>query len=181
MIYYTIPFDSGKNIGRYYNSFMDNLNDDEWGCFVDADTIFTTYDYGNIIEEAVKRYPEAGAFTCYTNRVACLWQIAPGVDVASNDMLYHRNFGESIRSKYGSSCIDVTKKPRLEVMSGFFFMIKKSVWNKIGKFPEKGMLGIDNALHWNIQAANEKLYLIQGLYLYHWYRNGNKRDKKHLL
>lgn len=181
MIYYTIPFDSGKNIGKYYNSIFEKLADDDWACFVDADTIFTTYDYGTLIENVIAKNPGVGAFTCYTNRVACQWQIAPGVDIKSNDMLYHREFGEKIKNQFGTSCLDVTNKPRLEVMSGFFFMLKKSTWQKVGKFPEKGMLGIDNALHWNIQAAGEKLYLMQGLYLYHWYRNGNKNDKKHLL
>jgi GT2 family glycosyltransferase len=181
MIYYTVPFDSSKNIGKYYNSFLEKLDNEDWACFIDADTIFTTYDYGVIIENAVKKYPQVGAFTCYTNRVACQWQIAPGVDVSSNDMAYHRKFGENLKDKFGENSIDVTDKPRLEVMSGFFFMLKKSTWLKIGKFPENGMLGIDNALHWNIQNAGEKLFLIQGLYLYHWYRNGNKKDKTHLL
>ena len=181
MIYYTTAFDSTKSIGKYYNSFFERLRDDDWACFVDADTIFTTPDYGLLVERAVQKYPEADAFTCYTNRVACEWQIAPGVDVVSNDMKYHRSFGEKMKKNFGANCIDVTDKPRLEVMSGFFFMLKKSTWKQLGKFPEKGMLGIDNHLHWAIQEKGKKLYLIKGLYLYHWYRNGNKSDKSHLL
>ena len=182
MIYYTMPFDSNKNIGRYYNRFMEVIpNDEDWGCFVDADTIFATPDYGCIIEDAILERPEADAFTCYTNRVGCKWQIAPGVDTNSNDVAYHRDFGQHMKIIYGTSIIDVTDKPRGQVMSGFFFMLKKSAWKTIGGFKEDGMLGIDNDLHWRLQKHKLKFYLIRGLYLYHWYRGGNINDNSHLI
>ena len=182
MIYYSVPFDSGKNIGRYYNQFMEILpSDDDWGCFVDGDTIFTTSDYGLIVEKAIEENPDASCFTCMTNRVGCAWQIAPGVNVSSNDIAYHRKFGQTMKTVYGSSVLDVTHKPKKEVMSGFFFAIKKSAWKAIGGFREAGMLGIDNDLHWKLQHKNLKFYMIRGLYLYHWYRGGNMQDKSHLI
>ena len=37
MIYYTVPYDSNKNIGEYYNNFVDIVpNDNDYICFIDA-------------------------------------------------------------------------------------------------------------------------------------------------
>jgi hypothetical protein len=182
MIYYTVPFDSSKNLGKYYNDFMKVLpNEDDWACIVDGDTIFTTPDYGLLVEKAISENPDADCFTAMTNRVGCQWQIAPGVDIHSDDIRYHRDFGKLLKTVYGHSVVDVTNKPKTQVMSGFFILLKKSSWQKFGGFKESGMLGIDNDLHWKIQKHKQKFYMIRGLYLYHWYRGGNAADKSHLL
>lgn len=178
MIYYSIPYDSNKNIGKYYNDFMSVLpNDDDYGCFVDADTIFTTPNYGHIIEKVIRENPTVGSFTATTNRVNCPWQIHPGVDVETNDVEYHRNFGKSVQDIFGSYCVDVTD---LQLMSGFFIVIRKDTWRKIGGFLEGGMLGVDNDFHLKIRKKREKMYMMKGIYLYHWYRWPNPKDKTHL-
>jgi GT2 family glycosyltransferase len=182
MIYYTVPYSVEKNIGNYYNDFMKTLpTNDDFGCFVDGDTIFTTSNYGHIIDDAIKRNPSISCFTCYTNRVKCTYQIAPGIDIESNDIDYHRKFGKSLYSIYGSRCKDVTIMENNQYMSGMFFIIKKSLWKKIGKFSENKMLGIDNEMHRRIIEAKERLFLIEGLYIYHWYRWPNIKDTSHLL
>lgn len=177
-IYYTIPYNSDFNIGKYYNDFFNIIpNDDDYGCIVDADTIFTTPDYGTLIENVIARYPDVEAFTCYTNRVGCPWQVYNGVDVKSNDIEYHRNIGKKLYEENGTDCVDMTNT---QLFSGMFFIIKKSAWKKIGGAIEKGMLKVDNAIHQGIKNNGMKLFLMKGLYLYHWYRNGNKNDKAHL-
>lgn len=182
MIYYTIPFNSEKNIGKYYNDFIKIVpNDDDWICFVDGDTIFTTHDYGVLIEKVIEENPDASCFTSLTNRVACKWQIAPGVDIKNNNISYHRIYGENLLKIYGSSVDIINRKGINNPMSGFLILIKKSTWVKIGGFKEEKMLGIDNDLHSKLDINNLKFYLIKGLYLYHWYRGGNRQYKKHLL
>ena len=182
MIYYSIPYSSEKNIGKYYNDFMKVLpNDDDFACFVDGDTIFTTPDFGSIIESVVLEYPEIECFTCLTNRVGCKWQVLPGIDYDNNDMNYHREIGNSLKIIYSNTCEDVTNVSKWEVMSGVLILISKRLWKKIGGFREDGMLGIDNDLHWKIQQHKEKIYLMKGLYLFHWYRWPNPKNKKHLL
>lgn len=181
MIYYSIPFDSTKNIGKYYNSFLDILpNDDDYACFIDADAMFTTYYYGKQLEDIVEKYPEAGVLVGITNRIGCKWQQAKGADATTNDIQYHREVGKRFFDTKYSYCEDVTNKPKLEVLSGVLMMIKKSTWKKIGGFKEDGMLGIDNDIHWKCQDYGEKIYKMDGVYVYHWYRNGNKANKKHL-
>lgn len=168
MIYYTVPFDSSKNIGQYYNKFVNTVpSDSDYICFIDADTIFTTSDYGCVIESAINRYPNVDCFTCYTNRVNCLWQVPDGVDKITDDYKYHRNFGEMLKDKYGNECVDMTNQ---QLFSGMFFIIKKSAWKKIGGALSQGMLGVDNDIHRKIISHGLKLYLMKGLYVYHWHR-----------
>ena len=40
---------------------------------------------------------------------------------------------------------------------------------------KKALLSIDNQLHRDVLLADEKLYLMTGMYIYHWYR-GLKPD-----
>lgn len=175
-IYYSVPFNTDKNIGVYYNDAMELLpNDSDYMVFVDGDTIFTTPDYGNIIYKAILNNPEYDMFTCYTNRVGCKWQIHPNVDIDSNDMKYHMEFGQSIKDN--EEVIDVTKN---SLFSGMLFIVKKSAWNKIGGAKKAGMLGIDNDIHLKIKKNGLKFGLIKGLYVYHWYRGGNKYNTSHL-
>lgn len=176
-IFHNIPWNSDKNIGFYYNNFMKLIKDDDWACFIDADAIHTTTHFGSRIEKIVKNNPEYSFFTCYTNRVYCDWQIAPEVDIKSNDLEYHRSFGSKIWENNKIKVIDVTdKRPFL---SGVLMLIKKNIWNVI-KFKEKGMLGVDNDFHKKAYLNKIKVGLMTGIYVQHWYRNG-KETISHLI
>ena len=178
MIYYSIPYDVNKNIGKYYNDFMSILpNDDDFACFVDGDTIFTTPNYGHVIDRVIKEYPEIGCFTAKTNRVSCKWQVFDGVDVETNDIAYHRELGGNLQDVYDAYCEDVTDS---QLMSGLLILINKKTWFKIGGFLENGMLGVDNELHRKLIEHDEKLYVMKGIYLYHWYRWPDKTNTTHL-
>ena len=177
-VYYSTPYNSNKNIGVYYNDTMNLLpNDDDYMVFVDGDTIFTTPDFGSLIEEVIKLNPTVDMFTCYTNRVGCKWQVHPNVDGSNNDMKYHMDFGKQLKLDNGTQVTDVTNN---SPFSGMLFIIKKSAWDKIGGAKKTGMLGVDNDIHMNIRKHGMKLYRIDGLYVYHWYRGGNKNDISHL-
>lgn len=182
MIYSTIPWDSSKNIGKYYNKFMSILpSNDDFACFTDSDASFTTNYYGKDLETYINKYPECGCFVAMANRIGCKWQQQPGVEWLNNDMKFHRAMGESIALNSNYIIEDVSNVPRGEVLGGFLILIKKSVWKKVGGFKETGMLGIDNDLHWKCMDNNEKVYLMKGVYLYHWYRGGDMTNKQHLL
>ena len=177
-IYYSVPFNSQKNIGMYYNDFINLLpNDNDYAAFFDADTIVTTPDYGCLIEQVIKEHPEYDMFTCYTNRVNCPWQIHPLVDRSNNDMVYHMNFGKGLKELNKNKIIDVTNN---SLFSGMFFIVKKSSWKRIGGAITKGMLGVDNDIHQKIKKHGLKFGLITGMYIYHWYRNDNSKNIEHL-
>jgi len=187
MIYYSVPYSVEKNIAEYYNSFMKLLpSDEDYACFIDGDTIFTTSDYGHTIHNVVKEHPEIGCFTCYTNRVNNKHQVVDGIDYDSNDVIYHRKIGNMLQTIFGTSCVDITHikntQDKPQYISGCLILIKKSLWKKIGGFKNlNAMLGVDNELHKDIIAANEKIYLMKGVYLYHWYRWPNTKNISHLL
>ena len=182
MIYYCIPYSTNKDIGKSYNDFMALLPDDnDFACFVDGDTIFTTSDYGHTIQQAVNTYYNVNCFTCFTNRVRCKEQVLQGINYESNDIEYHRLIGQTMQTIYGATCKDVTRLPNNNYMSGVMILLRKKLWKKIGGFAEGGMLGIDNRLHKSVVEAGERVYLMQGVYLYHWYRWPDKNDKSHLL
>jgi len=183
MIYYSIPYSVEKNLGKAYNDFMEILpNENDYACFVDSDTIFTTPNYGHIIDKVINENLEIGCFIAKTNRINCSFQLFNGVDVDTNDISYHREFGKNVQSIYGTYCVDVTHISKHELMSGFLMVVKKELWNRIGRFDETmGMLGIDNDFHKKIKNNNEKVYQMKGIYLYHWYRWPDPTNKEHLL
>ncbi len=180
MIYYSIPWNSTKNIGLYYNAFMRLLpSKNDYACFVDGDACFTTNHFGKQLEDIIKKYPECGLFTAMTNRLACKWQRVG--NWVSNDMADHRRIGEMLLNDHYDQVKDVTDRGVKEPLGGVLILIKQSTWHNMGGFRENGMLGVDNDIHYRAIKAKEKVYLMKGVYMQHWYRGGNIKDKAHLV
>ena len=109
--------------------------------------------------------------------------------VESNDMKFHRDVGKSLWEKNKTNLIKVdepflkerkTSSGDLSYFSGTCFLIKKSLWRKINKFKPSWrqgsdlstrFFGVDNRLHKDVLEYGESLYLMRGVYSYHWYRN----------
>jgi hypothetical protein len=173
MILYVTPYDTGKNIGRYYNECMDLLpTDDDYCCFVDADAIFTTYDYGVRIEQNIVLNSECGLFTAVTNRVAAVEQVVKEAPTG-NDYKEHRDFGLMVNGEVREWQTDA-------LMSGVLILLRKREWKQVGGFMERGMLGVDNDIHRKFINHNLQVKVMKNVYLYHYYRNGNKDKKDHL-
>lgn len=176
-IRYVIPFDTTKNIGKSYNEAFNGLNNEDYVCFVDGDTIFLDSHFGVKIQSIVEEH-KINAATCMTNRVACKWQVYDRINWFNENMLDHDRITKTAWNTYKTSIKDVTDE---QLMSGVMILLKKETWLKMGKFKEDGMLGIDNDFHQKIKDCGERLYLMQGIYLYHKYRFGDISNKKHLL
>ena len=63
---------------------------------------------------------------------------------------------------------------------------KKSAWEKVGGFKNyKGarsnMLGVDNMIHKDLEAHGLKTMVMNGVYVYHWYRGGDSFNTSHLI
>jgi len=175
MVKYEIPYNTDTNIGVYYNESVSRLpSDDDYVCFVDGDTIFTTNKWGHQIEDIIRIHGENfGLFTCVTNRLGRIEQTIANT-WESDDMKFHRNVGEILYKKNYSNVVDITKgKP----MGGVMIMIRKGVWKKVGGFPEKGLLGVDNEIFFRVKNKGLRIGMLSGVYLYHWYRGGNSANK----
>lgn len=180
MIYFFIPWDTGKNLGRCYNQCLSILpNENDYACFIDGDANFTTTFFGKQLEDIVKKYPECGIFTAYANRIGCSWQ-RKGI-WKSDDMIVHREIGRMLSESDYDAIEDHSRIGNENQMGGVLMLIRKSTWEKVGKFNDNGILGIDNDFHRKAEASGEKVYLMKGVYLYHYYRMGNEHDKQHLL
>lgn len=159
---------------------MENLpNDTDFACFVDGDTIFTTPNFGDQIADVVKKYPECGFFTCYTNRVGYAPQIYPFVDKNNNDIAYHRKVGKSLQDEYWDKCEPLSPNSKHGLLSGVMMLIRKNLWREVGGF-KNGMLSVDNDFHAKCIDKGKVVYLMLGVYIYHWYRWPNYGNISHL-
>ena len=74
--------------------------------------------------------------------------------------------------------MDIT---HLQLLSGVLILVKKSVWKKVGGFKEGEMLSVDNDIHQKVKLAGEKVGLMKGIYVQHWYRGGDNKQISHLI
>ena len=186
MVYNFTPYcpkDEGKNLGLYYNKYMELLpNDDDWAILMDHDIMFTTYDWYNQICDIIKKYDgtleDLGMLVVVTNRIGNAYQrIYNSQLVQSNDVKVHRDFGKKLyKEKY-----DTLRRFSQGGMSGLVMVLKKSVWKQTNGYREDGILGVDNNIHSRIRKLGKEIYIMEGVYVYHWYRNNVHNDKKHLL
>jgi hypothetical protein len=177
-VQYAIPWNSTTNsLGKYMNRLMTSVDMGDWMCFIDGDAINTTTWFGKRIEEVIKYNTEYDIFTCYTNRALCPNQVAPGSSWTDNDMLNHRQFGEKIWNENKTKVIDITDG---HYISGYFVVIKKETWLKVNGYDEQKMMGIDWDMHEKVKKNGLKLGVMTGIYVYHWYRNGDRYNSHHL-
>jgi len=175
MIYYFTPYSLDKNLGAAYNHYMELLpNDDDWACFTDGDTMFLSSDFGHIINEVVEKFPDTGMFTCYTNRVSNKFQRYGGGFSEVADIRHHRNIAIVCERTGRGKILELNG-----MISGMMMIIQKKTWYD---FPFKdGLLSVDNDISKRLLIAGEKILLIKGIYLLHYYRLAEGRGyKKHL-
>lgn len=170
MLVTAIAYDQEKDLGRAYDRIMERLADEDWACFLDHDAMFTTRRWYAQLVKAIEARPNAGAFTAVTNRIGCRYQLAD-VSQKNHDVLYHRKQGQRLLRRHGTRLVDVTDE---EPLSGVVICIAKKVWKKIGGFAS-GFFGVDNQLHWDLRRAGYRIYLLPGLYVYHFYRGDGDR------
>lgn len=175
MIYTHIAYASNeckKNIGCAYNKFMEMLpNDEDWGCFLDHDAMFTTSTWYTQIEKVINENPKIGAFTCRTNRVGCWGQWVRNVDIDNHCIKYHRKVGLHLQKKYNVEITNFGENVEpLRGFSGVFMLVKKKTWKTINGFKDFGFLGVDNDFRQRLIRNKIKLYVMDGVYVYHWYK-----------
>ncbi len=164
------PREYHKDIGRIYNKYMELLpTDEDWACFLDHDAMFTTNDWYSQLEDIITENPEYGLLTAITNRIGNTEQRIAGIDYDNHDICYHRRIGKMAQEQGRTTVIDISKT---RSVSGVVMLIKKAVWKKAEGF-KKGFLSVDKDFHQRVINAGEKVGIMKGLYVYHWYRFEN--------
>jgi len=179
MVHYFTPYSSSRDLGQAYNACFQLVRDPEdWVCLMDGDIQFLNSDYGHQIEEVISRYPETGLFTCLTNRVGTKVQCLNGFPSEDTNILNHHRIAEQLSQ---------TKRTEVEehqqAISGFLMLIQKKVWDRIGGAPEGiGILTIDNRISKKILEHGLKIRIMQGLYVFHFYRLHKEiDDRSHII
>jgi len=172
MIYTYIPYapkDKKSNLGWSYNNFMEKVDDDDWVLFLDHDATFTVKQWYSQIEDIIEKNNEFGAFTSLMNRVGNPFHIPNNIDRNNHNILYHREVGKIIYDKYTYDVIDMPHNNFNMFLSGVLILVSKKTWKKIGGFKE-GFLGVDNCFHVDCLYNDIRVGLMNGVYLYHFYR-----------
>lgn len=177
-IYYFTPYSTKKNLGAAYNEYMRLLpHDEDYACFIDGDAMFLNPDFGHQLTEIVKRYPDAGMFTAITNRVGNRRQCYKFKISEDPNIKNHRYIAklEKNRNPYKVSVVDYP-------ISGHLMMIQKKVWKHFNFSEKLKILGVDNDISIRLMDAGYKIYLMKGVYIFHYYRleEGGRKYKNHL-
>lgn len=183
-----IPSNIEKNLIKSYNWCLSAIkNNDDFALLLDHDAHFTTYSWNQQMHDIILKYPECGVFVCVTNRCGGIRQLAGDclgtpIDQENNDHEYHRLKGEIIQKKFYDQIEDYSQ-PIPHHLSGLAILVKKSICEKVpfrSWTPGKMALGVDSAFHQDLYDAGEKVYIMKGVYLYHYYRNNGKKGTCHL-
>jgi len=178
MIHYNIPWDSGKNLSGAYNRFMNMIPENDWACFVDGDARFTIYNYGEVLDSIVEKHGKVyPLMTAMTNRVGTDYQCVRGSWGQQYDW-QHRHTGKMLAQIHGLDVDDITDNTPL---SGVLILCKRELWEKASGLTPGKMLGADNLFHYAALKAGAKVGLMRGIYMEHWYRGGDRKNKSHLV
>lgn len=163
MIHYFTPYDPQKRIGFAHNEAVKQINDpNAWICLRDADTMFLTPDFGNIIEKAIEAHGnDYQLFGCLTNRLGVSHQLYDGL-IANSDMTYHIDIAEQCK---GNNSVK-----ECYLVAGMFLLFQKKTWIKAGGF--KPSIHFDRDFSNDIIKSGGRLGIIQSVYLFHLYRWG---------
>lgn len=155
-----IPFRADANLGKAYNDAMGRLKEHEWAIFQDHDATPTTGKWHAQFTEAIEFLPHAGAIVATTNRIASDWQRVG--DPSSNDIAAHRRFGaERLKVR---TLLDISNT---KGFGGVMFAISKAAWREAGGFAD-GLGCVDHSIHFRLRDVGRKVYLHEGIYVYHW-------------
>lgn len=165
----------GRDVGLAYNRFMALLAPEDWAVLIDHDTMVCSRAWFPLLETAIAEHPEAGAFVPVTNRLdrkKSGWQLAADPGPLEMNIERHYEAAEKHRLRYGANAVDVTdveEEGKGRPFSGFWFAVQKRTWTLIDGAP-RGWRTIDWQIHRRIRAAGKRVFLLPGIYVFHWYR-----------
>lgn len=177
MIYYHTPYDLNGNLGNYYNKVMSEIGADDWAVFTDRDVWFPDPHYGELLHE-ISKQKQYGLLTCKTNRVGTDYQTFNRKYWDLEPMSAHVDLAIKLRKEHGTKIKNITLQPPL---SGVLIMLSKEAWLKTKGFKNTGLLGVDNSIHHEARKAGVGVGLMEGMYVWHYYRNGVQSDISHLV
>jgi GT2 family glycosyltransferase len=181
MIYKFQPFATDKLIGREYNGHCSLVpNDDDWILILDYDCQVLCPEAYQVIENAIKRYPDTAIFGALCNRVAYSHQRITSLPDEDDRMRGHIETAIDFAERYRSG-----EAVPARTVAGFFMLFRKSYWKQT-PFQERIYDDKGNLFDYNFcrHAMKNKLPIrvIRGVYCWHSYRllKESFKDTSHL-
>lgn len=169
-----IPFSFTKDLGKAYNDAMAKVTDD-YCILMDYDAMILTPNTLPLVDKYVKSNPEAALLTGWASR-------SNPASAQHYPIMNAGNVLEAIKTAEKLERRPMKVRKITKNLTGFFMVIKRTTWEKY-KFKEgAGCLGIDTDYWQQLIAGNEKILLMETVYIWHTYRLKNGiQNKKHLL
>jgi hypothetical protein len=171
---FVIPYSYEKKLYDAYNDEFQSkdLKDSDWLAIVDGDMMFFIGNFGHQINDYIKKYPEAGMFTCYANQSAFNQQKRKGVDSKNPDIKYHAAISKQMYATKHTLVKPVTGR-----IEGFLLVINVGVWRRL--WPEikntcevRGakILAVDTSIMQVMVKHKLPVYVMRGMYVFHYRR-----------
>lgn len=166
-----IPYEPKNRLDIAYNRAMENTTA-EWVLLLDQDVFLCNPHWYKICLMAIEKLKDenVGLISCMTNGpVQKKIQRIDGK--VTNNIDYHIKISIQVFHKH-----KLTLEKINVPITGFFMLIKRSVWEKI-KFNkvQKGVGKIDRNFSQRVLDVGYNIYLMRGLYVYH--RRGLRKLK----
>lgn len=174
-IRYITPFSTEHNnlkwpnIGGCYNQVISELPDDCYVCLRDGDTMFLTPDWGKQIESIIENNSEFDLITCMTNRVGLKHHCCGDYLFNCTNITEHIIHAHSLKQKFGHEVSSGSNLYPITVAPGYFMLFHKSLWQKVGGFPEYDIT-FDRVFSKKVLKDGGKIGIATGLYIFHSYR-----------
>lgn len=171
MVWFFTPYSFNKKLAEAYDKYASLIDDPEdWICFMDGDMLFFQSEFGNMVQNAIEQQPNAGMFTCYTNRISTQDQLYSDKNFRIDSISFHYELSKQIQL---SNCNKLEKIGNK--VAGFFFVIKKDTWNKVRDAvlsvnKSNKLLGVDYTISEAVAKLSMPIYRINELYVLHYYR-----------
>jgi len=169
-----IPYEPGCLLADAYNRSMENTLA-EWVLFLDHDLFICNPFWYDMCLDAIKQLKDkkVGWISAKCNRLSCDEQKYQG-KTDNNDIINHIETAKGLYNKKGNL---LTKTDA--ILSGFFILTNKTAWKAVGGFKDmnKNIFGVDNEYKRDLTKGGFDLYIMEGLYFYHLYRQKAKAFK----
>jgi len=181
MIWFFTPYSFEKKLFQAYDAYMQVVqNEADWVCLMDGDAAFLLSDFGHQLQEYIDKYPATGMFTCYGSRCPYGHQVKAGVNQASDSIRYIFENTKTLRQQEHLQVTDLNKR-----VAGHLMLIQKKTWTKyrhqIAKQAESANIqAVDTAISDVLLSHNKKILLMQGMQVFHYYRQYSMTEK-HIL
>ena len=162
-----IPYEPGGKLAYAYNRAMESTSA-EWVLFLDHDLFICNPHWYEMCLNAIEQTKDMnpGWITARCNRIAGIPQKYKVVS-DDNDIFHHIKIAKGLYKKYRDKVRQIT-----DDLSGFFILTNKTAWRAVGGFKDvgQGLFGIDNEYRRGLAEMNFGLFVIDGLYFYHLYK-----------